>query len=98
VLAAAAALLLPAAAGWLARRGPAPALAARARAVTALVAVQVAAGFLNLALAAPVWLQLLHLLLADLLWIAWVLLAADAAAALRPAPVEAGAAAEPARA
>jgi len=98
VLAAAAALLLPAAAGWLARRGPAAALAARARAVTALVAVQVAAGFLNLALAAPVWMQLVHLLLADLVWIAWVLLAADAAAAERPALADQAAAAAAARA
>jgi len=99
ILAAAAALLVPAAAGWLARRSPAPALAARARAVTGLIAAQVAAGFLNLALAAPVWMQLLHLVLADLVWIAWVLLAADAAAAERPALAdEAPAAVEPARA
>ena len=30
----------------------------------------------NVALLAPVWLQLVHLLLADLLWVALVLLAA----------------------
>lgn len=80
VLAAVAALLLPAGAAWLARRSPSPALAATARGVTWLVAVQVVAGFVNLALAAPVWLQLVHLLLADLVWIAWVLLAAETAA------------------
>ncbi len=44
--------------------------------VVALVAVQFAAGLVNAALLAPVWLQIVHLLLADLLWIALVLLAA----------------------
>ena len=47
-----------------------------ARAVLALVLVQFAAGLLNAALLAPVWLQIVHLLLADLLWLALVLLAA----------------------
>lgn len=45
-------------------------------AVVALIFIQLVAGMLNVALLAPVWLQLLHLLLADLLWIALVLLAA----------------------
>jgi heme A synthase len=48
------------------------------RVVIALVAVQLAAGMLNIWLLAPIWLQLVHLLLADLLWIALVLLAAEA--------------------
>lgn len=39
--------------------------------------VQVILGGLNLALLAPVWLQLTHLLMADLLWIALVLLATE---------------------
>jgi heme A synthase len=47
-----------------------------ARSVVALVAVQFAAGLLNAALLAPVWLQIVHLLLADLLWLALVLLSA----------------------
>jgi len=47
-----------------------------ARAVLALVLVQFAAGLLNAALLAPVWLQIVHLLLADLLWLALVLLSA----------------------
>ncbi|HEX8119404.1 MAG TPA: COX15/CtaA family protein [Pyrinomonadaceae bacterium] len=47
-----------------------------ARAVLALVGVQFAAGLLNAALLAPVWLQIVHLLLADLLWLALVLLSA----------------------
>jgi heme A synthase len=69
---------------------------AAARLLTALCAVQVAAGFLNVFLLAPVWLQLVHLLLADLLWIAFVILAASAlsrTAAPEPAygPLPAGA-------
>ncbi len=47
--------------------------------------LQVAAGFVNVELAAPVWMQMLHLLLADGLWIAWVALAAAALAAESPA-------------
>ena len=49
--------------------------------VAALAAVQLMAGFANIALLAPVWMQLMHLLLADALWIACVLLAAPALAA-----------------
>jgi cytochrome c oxidase assembly protein subunit 15 len=63
-----------------------------ATAIAALVAVEIAAGAANVLLLAPVWLQLVHLLVADLLWLAVVLLAA---AALAPgeAPVRAGGAA-----
>jgi len=38
---------------------------------------RLASGFLSVVLLAPVWMQLVHLLLADLLWIAFVLLAAS---------------------
>jgi heme A synthase len=41
-----------------------------------LVVTQLAAGGLNVLLLAPVWMQLLHLLLADSLWIVVVLFAA----------------------
>jgi heme a synthase len=51
-------------------------VASSARLVSTLAAVQLAAGALNVILLAPVWMQLLHLLLADLLWISFVLLAA----------------------
>ncbi len=44
--------------------------------ITGLVAVQWIAGFANIYLLAPIWLQLVHLLLADLVWIALILLAA----------------------
>ena len=50
------------------------------RAVVALAAVQVVVGFVNVWLLAPIWLQLTHLLIADLLWIALVVLAASALA------------------
>jgi len=43
-------------------------------ALIALVFVQLGAGAVNLLLHAPIWLQLLHLLLSDLVWIALVLL------------------------
>jgi heme a synthase len=47
-----------------------------AQAVAGLVVVQLVAGLVNVALLAPVWLQIVHLLLADLVWIGLVLLAA----------------------
>jgi heme A synthase len=46
----------------------------------ALALVQVGTGLLNVVLLAPVWMQIVHLLLADALWIALVLLAANALA------------------
>jgi heme A synthase len=44
----------------------------------AVMFLQMAAGALNLLLLAPVWLQLTHLLLADLLWISTILVVAEA--------------------
>lgn len=55
-------------------------------AVAGLVFVQLLVGALNVGLLAPVWLQLVHLLLADFLWIALVLLAASALSSEAPAP------------
>jgi cytochrome c oxidase assembly protein subunit 15 len=46
--------------------------------VGGLVSLQVVAGFVNLLLLGPVWMQLTHLLLADCLWMATVVLAAAA--------------------
>ena len=46
----------------------------RGFAVVVLVLLQLAAGAANIALLAPVWMQLFHLLLADILWVALVLL------------------------
>lgn len=48
------------------------------RIVLGLVLVQWVAGAANLLLLAPVWLQLIHLLLSDVIWISLVLLAATA--------------------
>ncbi len=53
--------------------GPARPLA---YALVALVLIQLTAGFVNVLLLAPVWLQIVHLLLADMLWIVLVLYAA----------------------
>jgi heme A synthase len=49
-----------------------------ATALVALVIVQLVAGVTNLLLHAPNWLQLVHLLLSDLIWIDLILLAATA--------------------
>ena len=48
----------------------------RAWLLLAMLAGQIAAGVANLLLSAPVWMQLVHLLLADGMWIALVLLCA----------------------
>jgi heme A synthase len=45
--------------------------------VVVLVWIQLLAGLLNFLLQAPVWMQLVHLLIADLLWISLVLLCAS---------------------
>ncbi len=55
-----------------------------ATALTGLIVAQWLAGITNVALLAPVWMQLLHLLLADLVWIVLVLLAATVLAQRRP--------------
>ena len=47
-----------------------------ARVLLVVVAVQLVAGFVNIRLLVPVWMQIVHLLLADVMWIAAVLLGA----------------------
>jgi heme A synthase len=77
VLAVIAAIVVMLSAGRLGRSGrPSPAWAPRA--VSAIALGQIALGFLNVVLLAPVWLQLMHLLMADALWIGFVLLGANA--------------------
>lgn len=56
-----------------------------ANAVAALAVVQLVVGVVNVMLLAPVWMQLVHLLVADALWIALVLWAATTLAQ-QPAP------------
>src|SRR5215475_5861776 len=62
---------------------PGPRVKSWSTALIALVLVQLGAGAVNLLLHAPIWLQLAHLLLSDLVWIALVLL--GCAALQRPA-------------
>ncbi|MPY89170.1 MAG: heme A synthase [Luteitalea sp.] len=72
-----------------------------ARLVVGTTIVQLGAGLINVLLLAPIWMQLLHLLLADTVWLAFVLLGASALAvpqssrtpAVALSPVEAGGAA-----
>ena len=62
----------------------------RVLAITVIVStfVQLCAGVLNLALLAPIWMQIVHLLLADAVWIALVLFVAEAAVPSVAAPRE----------
>jgi heme A synthase len=62
--------------GWVFATRPTPLIRRLCVGVGGLFAAQVGLGFLNLALLAPVWLQIVHLLVADLIWIGLVLLAA----------------------
>lgn len=60
---------------------------ALARTILWLIAAQLAAGIINVVMLAPVWLQLLHLLLADLVWITYVFLGAELLADAAPVRV-----------
>lgn len=74
----AAAVGLAAAAWALANAWRAPGGAGwAARAIVALVAVEMLLGIANVLLGTPIWLSLVHLALADGLWIAWVWLGAE---------------------
>jgi heme A synthase len=63
---------------WTVRQKRDPQVRNLGRALITLVVIQVGAGALNVFLLAPIWMQLVHLFLADALWIALVLLAASA--------------------
>jgi heme A synthase len=56
--------------------------------LSVLVLLQLALGVVNVTLLAPVWLQLIHLLLADALWLALILLSASALSARDEAPFQ----------
>ena len=81
VIAVSAGFLLMFAAPRLARgrRCPRPADWAARRCI--LAGLQLIGGVVNLLLLAPVWMQIVHLLVADLLWIAFVMLGARMLAA-----------------
>jgi protoheme IX farnesyltransferase len=57
-----------------------PTVGKLSRLLAMFIVVQLAAGFVNVLLLAPVWMQIVHLLLADLVWISLVLISASVAA------------------
>ncbi|MGH7481842.1 MAG: COX15/CtaA family protein [Longimicrobiales bacterium] len=77
-------LYLLATTAWLRGRGEPGPMRSLAGLAGALVVAQLLAGALNLVLLAPVWLQIVHLLLADGLWITVVLLTAASLRASEP--------------
>ncbi|HMO58828.1 MAG TPA: COX15/CtaA family protein [Roseiflexaceae bacterium] len=66
-------------------RAEQPATRKAAIVLSALFIIQLIAGFVNVLLMVPIWMQLVHLLLADLVWIALILLGAAALAEPLPA-------------
>jgi cytochrome c oxidase assembly protein subunit 15 len=66
-------VMLLAAAATAMRSGRAPAVRMGAI-LGGLVLAQLAAGAINIVLLAPVWMQILHLLLANLVWVALVVM------------------------
>ncbi len=66
---------------WVLNQRPHPVVARLVMALMLLYVVQLLAGAVNVVLKAPVWMQLLHLLLSDVLWVVLVLLSAAALSA-----------------
>ena len=79
----------------LATRRPGGATTKLSRILIGLVAIQLAAGFVNVILLAPIWMQIIHLALAAAVWVALVLLGAAALAADAPQTQEAAASVAP---
>lgn len=69
------------------RRSLAPAVRRPGAWVAALTLVQFIAGIVNLALLAPVWMQLLHLGLATVLWVAFMVMTFEQINAQSPKPL-----------
>jgi heme A synthase len=84
VIAIATAAIVIAVAARLPRAAGAPGIR---RTLVGLTLLQIGLGIANVLLLAPVWLQLVHLLAADGIWIAFVLLSAASLAATTPAAV-----------
>lgn len=93
VLAVLVGVILAAIAWVVITRRPDPATQQWGRALIGIFMVQLLLGAINVALKAPVWLQIIHLLTADLLWVTLILLTASALAQ----PEAAAATTEPAR-
>lgn len=70
--------ILAASIGWWASGRIEGSRSGAARALPALVGLMLITGSLNIVLGVPVWMQLVHLLLADALWVAYVLASAEA--------------------
>lgn len=70
--------VLAASIGWWASSRVEGPRSAAATALPALVGAMIVTGSLNILLGVPVWMQLVHLFLADALWIAYVLASAQA--------------------
>jgi heme A synthase len=75
MLAVATALITGAAAYWLYGRFTERRVQIFSLAVMSLLGVQIALGVVNIALLAPIWMQLIHLLVSDFVWLSLVLLA-----------------------
>jgi heme A synthase len=73
------------AAWWASRRTE---TSRAARIVVGAVVGQIALGFLNVVAGTPVWLSLIHVMVADVLWVAWVWLGAEVSQH-QPVPVSA---------
>lgn len=86
-------IVLAAIAWVVMNRRPDPATQRWGRLLIGIFALELVLGVINVALKAPVWMQVVHLLAADLLWIALILLTASAFAQ----PAEVVATTEPAR-
>ncbi len=71
-------------AGYVRDQRPAPTVNRLAQAARVIVVVQLIVGVINVILLAPIWLQMVHLLLADLLWITIILFSASALATAAP--------------
>ncbi len=73
--------VIAAAIGWWASGRSGGPRSAAGKTLPLLVGLMLLTGSLNIVLGVPVWMQLLHLLLADVLWITYVLAAADSLSA-----------------
>ena len=72
-------------------KGSAPVTRRLALAVALLTLVQAGVGAMNVLLLVPVWMQITHLFVADLLWLAVVLMSAEMIGSGSPAAIQGGA-------
>lgn len=69
---------------WVLNHRPRSLVARFVMTLMVLIVLQLIAGAINVALKAPVWMQLVHLLLSDTIWIVLVLLSAESLSAEAP--------------